>query len=183
MRMRSDMPSRPPRPEKVESVNTLVETLEQSGGALITDYRGMTVKAMSELRAALRPHGAKYEVVKNTLMRRAAEQLDQSDLVEWLEGPTAAIFMGEDVVSPAKALLEFIRGHQNMPVIKGGFVEGRKLPASQVKALADLPSREILLATLVGTLQSPMGGLLSTLQAAMSQLVGTLQSLETQKGG
>jgi large subunit ribosomal protein L10 len=183
MRTRTDMPTRPPLPEKVDTVETLTQTLKESGGALLTDYRGMTVKAMSELRRALLPHGASYQVVKNTLLRRAANDLGYTDMVEWLEGPTAAVFMGKDVVAPAKALIDFVKGNANLPAIKGGFVEGRKLPANQVKALADLPSREMLLATLVGTLQSPMGGLLSTLQAAMAQLVGTLQSLESAKAG
>jgi large subunit ribosomal protein L10 len=175
------IPSRTPRPEKVQEIEQLVEQLKAGSGALLTDYRGLSVKAISELRLALSEKGASYKVLKNTLLRRAAQEADYTEMAEWLEGPTAAVFLGEDLVGPAKALIDFARVNAKMPAIKGGLVEGRKISADGVKALAELPSREILLATLVSCLQSPMVGLLATLQAAMSQLVGTLQSLEAQK--
>jgi large subunit ribosomal protein L10 len=177
-----EIPSRTPRPEKVQEIEKISAQLKHGSGALLTDYRGLSVKAISELRVALGAKGAGYFVLKNTLLRRAAREAGYADLEEWLEGPTAAVFLGEDLVGPTKALLDFARANAKLPAVKGGVVEGRKLTAEGIKALAELPSREILLATLVGCLQAPMGGLLSTLQAAMSQLVGTLQSLEAQKG-
>jgi|WetSurMetagenome_2_1015567.scaffolds.fasta_scaffold181205_2 large subunit ribosomal protein L10 len=179
--LKREIPSRTPRPEKVQEIDKIMGQLKSGSGALLTDYRGLSVKAISELRRALGEKGASYLVLKNTLLRRAAREAGYGDLEEWLEGPTAAVFLGEDLVGPAKTLLDFSRANAKLPAVKGGVVEGRKLTVDGIKALAELPSREILLATLVGCLQAPMGGLLSTLQAAMSQLVGTLQSLEAQK--
>ena len=182
MRTRKDMPTRPPRPEKVESIEELAAVLKGSNGALLADYRGLTVKTFESLRRALRAQGATCQVVKNTLMRHAAKDLGFGEISEWLEGPTAAIFLGEDIVAPTKALMDFIKANANKPVLKGGYVEGRKLDVASVKSLASLPSREILLANLVGTLQSPMSGLLATLQSPLQSLAATLQSLAAARG-
>lgn len=179
---RQNMPSREPRPEKVQDVSELVELLRNSSGTVLADYRSMTVKTISDLRNALRAQGASCHVAKNTLLKRAAGETGHEALEPWLEGLTAAIFFQGDFVPQAKALVDFIRTNANKPVIKGGLVEGRAVDLAGVRALAELPPREILLAMLVGTLQVPAGGLLATLQAAMSQLVGTLNSLEEQKG-
>jgi len=181
MSPREEMKSREPRPEKVESVEALLQRLKESSGTLLTDYRGMTVKAMGELRRALRLRGAAYQVVKNTLMKRAAAESGYEGLAEWLEGPTAAVFLGEDPVAPAKALVDFAKANANLPAIKGGFVEGLKLSPGRVRELADLPPKDMLLARLVGTLQAPMSGLLATLQAPMALLAATLQGLSDKK--
>jgi large subunit ribosomal protein L10 len=175
------MESREPRPEKVKAVEDLTERLKESGGALFTDYRGMTVKAMGKLRNMLRDQGASCFVVKNTLMKRAAAESGISGLEEWLDGPTAVIFLGEELVGQTKALVDFAKDNLNLPAIKGGFVEGRKLGAASVLELAKLPPREILLAALVVTLQAPMSGLLGTLQAPMVMLAATLKGLSEKK--
>ncbi len=172
---------RAPRPDKVETVEALAQTLQESKGALLTDYRGLTVKAMEELRGALRARGASYLVVKNTMLSRAAARVNYGELQEWLEGPTAAVFLGEDIVGPAKALLDFVKANANLPAVKGGLVEGHKMSAAQVRELAALPPREILLAILIGQLQSPLSSLAATLQAPLASLVGTLQALEQKK--
>lgn len=178
---REAMPPHEPRPEKVEGVQELSERLRSSNGAILTDYRGMTVKALEQLRIALRAQGASYQVVKNTLMKRAADEIGFQGLAEWLEGPTAAVFFGPEMVATTKALVDFVKANANNPKIKGGFIEGRKIDVAGVQHLATLPPREILLALLLSTLQSPMGSLLSTLQAPMVQLAGTLQSLADTK--
>ncbi len=181
MTPREETENREPRPEKVKAVGDLAERLKESAGLLLTDYRGMSVKAMGELRSALRAQGAAYQVVKNNLLRRAAEKAGCGDVVEWLEGPIAMVFLGEEIVGQTKILVDFAKENENLPVIKGGFVEGRKLAAASVRELAQLPPREILLAMLVGTLQSPMSQLLATMQAPMMLLAATLEGLSKQK--
>jgi len=177
MRLKEEIEGRPPRAEKVETVQALARRLEESKGTLLADYRGMTVKAMGELRALLRARGASCQVIKNTMLRRAAAEAGCQDLLEWLVGPTAAVFLEDDIVGPAKALLEFVRANANLPVIKGGVIEGRRMAAERIKELAELPPREVLLATLVGSLRSPLSQLLATLGAPLSSLVATLQGL------
>ncbi|NIM07057.1 MAG: 50S ribosomal protein L10, partial [Armatimonadetes bacterium] len=105
MTPREETENREPRPEKVKAVGDLAERLKESAGLLLTDYRGMSVKAMGELRSALRAQGAAYQVVKNNLLRRAAEKAGCGDVVEWLEGPIAMVFLGEEIVGQTKILV------------------------------------------------------------------------------
>jgi large subunit ribosomal protein L10 len=157
---------RDPRPEKVAVVEEIAGRLDAAPAALLTEYRGLTVKELANLRAALRPSGARYKVYKNTLTRRAAEQSGRSALLPLLEGPTAISFVAGDPVEAAKALRDFSRT-QALLTIKGGLLGERVLSAADVEALADIQPREVLLARIAGGMKAPLAkaaGLFSALQ-------------------
>lgn len=168
------------RPEKTKQVEELRHRLKQAAAAILTDFRGLNVAEISQLRSKLREAGAEYKVVKNTLLERAAESLGIKGLKPFLEGPTAVAFSREDPVSPARALQEYIRQMRKLEV-KGGLVEGRVLTASQIKALADLPSRAHLLAAAVGTMMAPLAGLAGALTGLQRNLVYALDQIRRQK--
>lgn len=169
-----------PKEEKVEAVQELRERIEGSNSLLLTDYRGLTVSEITTLRKALREAGADYKVVKNTLFRLAAEKLADSGIYDLLVGPTAVAFVRNDPIAPAKTIMDFAKDHKELEV-KGGYVEGRLLAAEQIQALARIPPKEVLLAQLVWSIQSPISGLVGTLQGLMSNLVYTLQGVADQK--
>ncbi|WP_124726387.1 50S ribosomal protein L10 [Staphylospora marina] len=136
-------------------VAEIAEKLQKSKSTIVADYRGLTVKEMNELRKQLREVGVEFHVLKNTLTKRAAEQVGQDDLSQFLTGPSALAFSYEDVVAPAKVLHKFAKDSKKME-IKGGMVEGRMVTQDEIKALADLPSREGLLSMLLSVLQAPI---------------------------
>ncbi|MBI4277576.1 MAG: 50S ribosomal protein L10 [Armatimonadetes bacterium] len=168
------------RSEKVEQVEAIRQKLDGASAVILTDYRGLNVPELGELRGRLREAHAEYKVVKNTLMRIAAESLGVKGLEAHLEGPTAVAFVHKDVTAAAKVLQEFIRQYRKLEV-KGGLVEGRVLGADQVKVLADLPSREVLLARVVGGIQSPLAGLVGVLNGTVRALVYALDAIRQQK--
>jgi large subunit ribosomal protein L10 len=141
--------------KKKQVVAAIAEKLQSSKTTVLTDYRGLTVAEMNELRKRLREAGVEYQVLKNTMTRRAAAQTDYTELEAHLVGPTAIAFSAEDVVAPAKVLHQFAKDHKNLE-IKAGIVEGRVVGTDELKALADLPSREGLLSMLLSVLQAPM---------------------------
>jgi large subunit ribosomal protein L10 len=164
------------RPEKVEKVELLITKLKAARVAVLTDYRGLTVSQMHDLRTRLRTADVEYRVVKNTLARRAAVEAGHGELQESLKGPLAIAFGYGEIGAPARVLNEFVRSTRLRLDIVGGLVEGRVFGADQVRQLADLPSREVLLAQLLGTLQSPIAQLVATIQAPVQQLVGLLEA-------
>jgi large subunit ribosomal protein L10 len=143
------------RPEKVAVVEEIRTKLDEADAAVLTEYRGLTVTALAELRGALRPANTEYKVFKNTLARRAAEEAGLTDLLPLLEGPTAIAFVSGDAVVAAKALRDFGRTN-NALVIKGGLLGPRLLTPADVESLADIQPREVLLARLAGGFQAPM---------------------------
>jgi len=164
------------RPEKVEQVTLLTEKLKAAKAAVLTDYRGLTVSQLQELRTRLRAQSVEYRVVKNTLARRAAVEAGHEQFQDLLKGPVAIAFGYEDLSAPAKLLGEFTRQTRIRLEIVGGLVEGRVMSPDQVRQTADLPPREVLLAQLLGTLQSPVSQLVATIQAPVQQLVGLLEA-------
>ena len=165
------------RPEKVEQVEQLTEKLRKAKVAVLTDYRGLTVKQLGELRARLRAQEVEYRVVKNTLARRAAAEAGKEALSDSLKGPVAIAFgYDTDIGAPSRLLTEFTRQTRLRVDIVGGLIEGRVMGPEQVRQVADLPSREVLIAQLLGTLQSPIGQLVATMQAPLQQLVGLLEA-------
>lgn len=170
------------RAEKVAAVKELVDKLERGQGVVLTDYRGLNVKSMTELRTKLREVGVEYKVVKNTLALRAAQELDIQGLDDLLVGPTAIAFGYEDPVAPAKVLSEFAKSNDALE-LKGGVLEGRVIDVNEVKALADLPSREELLAQVLRGMQSPIAGLAAVLQGTLSKLVYALEAIRKEKEG
>ncbi|HYU64423.1 MAG TPA: 50S ribosomal protein L10 [Verrucomicrobiae bacterium] len=165
--------------QKAEQVELLTEKLKKARVAVLTDYRGLTVSQMQELRSRFRTGDVEYRVVKNTLVRRAAEAAGVPALQSELEGPMAIAFGYEDLSLPAKLINEFVRTTRLKLDIKGGLVEGRVFSPDQVKQLADLPSRESLIAQLMGTLQLPVGQLVGIMQTPLQQLMGVLNAYNT----
>jgi large subunit ribosomal protein L10 len=165
--------------QKAEQVEVLTEKLRKAKVALLTDYRGLTVSQLQELRGRLRTGDVEYRVVKNTLARRAAEAAGVPALQSELEGPVAIAFGYDDLSLPSKLINDFVRATRLKLEVKGGLVEGRVFSPEQVKQLADLPSRETLIAQLMGTLQSPVGQLVGIMQTPVQQLIGVLNAYKT----
>ena len=165
-----------PRQEKVQQVELLTEKLKKAKVAVLTDYRGLTVSQMEELRAKLRGADVEYRVVKNTLARLAAVESGNDGFQEALKGPVAIAFGYDDLGAPSRLIAEFVRSTRLKLEIVGALAEGRVITPEQVRSLADLPSREVLISQLLGTLQSPIAQLVGTIQAPVSQLVSLLEA-------
>ncbi|MEM9034135.1 MAG: 50S ribosomal protein L10 [Actinomycetota bacterium] len=171
---------RTPRPDKVAVVDEVRDRLGEATATIITEYRGLDVKAMQTLRADLRQAGGSYKIYKNTLARLAARELELADLEPLLSGPTALAFVEDDVAKVAKALREFAASNENL-AIKGGVLGGVVIDAAQVAALADLPSREELLAKLAGGFKAPTQQFAGLLSATTSKFAYGLQALITER--
>lgn len=165
------------RQEKHEAVEKLTHLLANSSASILTDYRGLKVAEITELRRKLRDLGAEYRVVKNTLTARAAKSAGIEGLEQWLEGPVAIAFGTQDPAAVAKALNDFARTHKVF-AIKAGVLEGQVIGPESVQALAALPSREELLARVVGGFQAPISGLVSVLQGNIRQLVYVVNAIQ-----
>jgi len=164
------------RPQKVEQVAALAAKLKSAKVAVLADYRGLSVAQMEELRGRLRAQEVELRVVKNTLARRAAVEAGHEAFQEILVGPVAIAFGYQDLSLPSRLLAEWSRQSRIRIEITGGLVEGRVMTPDQVRQIADLPSREILIAQLMGTLQSPIAQLVGTISAPVQQLVGLLEA-------
>jgi len=136
-------------------VDEIAEKLKNSVSTIVVDYRGLNVAEVTELRKQLREAGVEFKVYKNSLTRRAAEAVDLNSLTEVLTGPNAIAFSNEDVVAPAKILNNFAKEHEALE-IKAGVIEGKVSSIEEIKALAELPSREGLLSMLLNVLQAPI---------------------------
>ncbi|MVA75571.1 50S ribosomal protein L10 [Auraticoccus sp. F435] len=165
------------RPDKAASVAELTEEFRSSQATVLTEYRGLSVAALKELRRSLGDE-ASYAVTKNTLTQIAAREAGIEGLDELLVGPTAIAFIKGDVVNVAKGLRDFARANPLL-VIKGGVMEGRALDADQVRKLADLESREVLLAKLAGAMQGTLQNAVSLFAAPLSQAARVLGALQT----
>lgn len=171
-----------PRSEKVERVAQLKERLGAADSILLTEYRGLTVTDIGELRRSLAEGGASFAVVKNTLMRRAAEESAMAELESLLEGPTAVAFVEGDAVAAAKRLVEAIKRYPSL-VLKGGFMEGRVLSAADARALADLDSREVMLSKIAGLMKGEMSRAASMFQSAQSKFLSLLEAYKEKVPG
>lgn len=177
-----------PRPEKVAVVDEVRERLDATSAALLTEYRGLDVTAISDLRRALRQVGGEYKIYKNTLVRFAARDLGL-ELEELLTGPTAIAFITEkpdgspgDAVDVAKALRDFAKTNPNL-VVKGGVLGTKPLTADEAKALAEVEPREVLLAKLAGAIAAPMVQFAGLLEALPRNFAYGLLALIDQQGG
>jgi len=165
------------RPDKAAGVAELVESFQESAGAVLTEYRGLTVKQLQDLRRAL-GENANYAVVKNTLTQIAATQAGLEGFDDLLTGPTAIAFINGDVVEAAKGLRDFARANPAL-VIKGGVLEGRSLDPAEIARLADLESREVLLGRIAGGMLASLSQAVYLLNAPLAQaarLAGALQA-------
>ena len=144
-----------PRPEKTAVVEEIKNKLSEADAAVLTEYRGLSVGALAELRGSLRPANTEYKVFKISLARRAVESAGFDDLLPMLEGPIAFAFVRGDAVLAAKALKDFGRTHPEL-VVKGGMLDRRLLTAGDISELADVPPRDVLLARMAGGFQAPL---------------------------
>ena len=166
--------------EKKLIVEEIKQDLEKSMLVVFTDYRGLKVDEMTELRDKLRVPGVEVKVLKNTMLRFALEQSGNKDMADLINGPNAAIFSQNDPVTPAKVLFEFVKTHKNLE-IKSGLLEGQVLSPDKIKNLADLPSREVLVAIVLGTMQAPITSFVRVLNANITGLARALDQIREQK--
>jgi large subunit ribosomal protein L10 len=168
-----------PRPEKVAVVDEVRERLSDSEAALLTEYRGLNVAMMAQLRRSLREAGGEYKIYKNTLVRFAADELGL-EIEELLTGPTAIAFVDGDPVNVAKALRDFARTNPAL-VVKGGLLGTKRLSAEETRALADVAPRDELLARLAGGMAAPLQQFAGLLQALPRSFAYGLKALIDQQ--
>jgi large subunit ribosomal protein L10 len=171
-----------PRAEKVAVVNEVRERLDHASAAILTEYRGLKVKEIGQLRRSLRQAGGEYRIYKNTLVRLAVAGLDVDGLEQLLTGPTAIAFVDGDAATVAKALRDYARTNPHL-VVKGGILGTKLMSAAEATALADLPSREVVLSRLAGALAAPMVQFAGLLQALPRNFAYGLKALVDQRGG
>ena len=170
------------RPDKIATVDELKAKVDSTSTAVVTEYRGLTVAEISSLRRRLRSLGADYKVFKNTLVLRAIAGTAVESIGEYLQGPTAIAFVDGDVSAVAKALRDFARESPKL-IVKGGVVDGKSLSFKDLTALADLPSRDVLLAQFAGLLASPLRTMAGLLKAVPQNFAYGLSALLESKGG
>lgn len=153
---------------KQEVIDKLVERFNGSCAGVLVDYRGLTVEEDTKLRRKFREAGVEYSVVKNTMTRFAAEKCGLSELDPILNGPTALATHPTDVVASAKVIMDFAKENPNLEV-KSGFVDGKVISIEEVKAYAAIPSKEVLISKMLGSMLSPIGALARTLQAIVDE--------------
>lgn len=170
---------------KVEEKRTVVEglagTLQAARTVILTDFTGLSVKKMTELRARLRGAGVRYVVVKNTMAQRAFDGLDVPDVARFFNGPTGLVIEVDPDLNGVRLLEEFAREHENRPRVKVGVIERREYSAAEVVRLARLPSREQLLAELVGVLEAPLAQLVTVMGGLLGETAGLLDALRAER--
>jgi large subunit ribosomal protein L10 len=164
-----------PKAEKIERVGELKDRIEGSQALLLTEYRGLTVSDITELRRSLAEGGTGFAVVKNTLMQRAAVEAAIDELESLLEGPTAVAFVAGDPVAAAKKVVDAAKKFPTL-VLKGGYMDGRVLSADEAKALAELESREVMLSKVAGMLKSEMARAAAMFVSAQSKFLSLLDA-------
>jgi large subunit ribosomal protein L10 len=168
----------------IQAKEQVVKEIEQKVNAasliVFSDYRGLNVEEVTELRNKLRVPGVEFKVLKNTMMRFALKNAGYEDMAEQVQGPNAVLFSNDDVVGPAKTIFEFMRQHPNLE-IKFGLLEGQSVSAEKIKALADLPPREVLVAQVLGTMQAPITSFVRVLNANITGLARALDQIREQK--
>ena len=164
--------------KKIQTVQELKEKFERAKLTVLTDYRGLSTTDLNSLRNELAELDSEYQITKNTLTARALKEAGKDALVteEALVGPTAILFAYQDESSPVKSVLKTIKA-LSLPILKGGFLGNQAISASQVESLGRLPSKEILLAKVVGGMSSPLYGLVNVLQGNIRNLVYTLSAI------
>ena len=169
-----------PRPEKVQVVAEIKERLDRAQAVFLAEYAGLSVKQQQTLRRGLREGGAEFKVVKMSLARRAAAELEMTDLDELFLGPTGIAFADGDPVSAAKALKEFAKENESF-ILKGGLLDGGFLTPERISELAEIESREVLLSKIAGVMKAPMANLAGLLAALPRNLASAMQQLAEKK--
>jgi large subunit ribosomal protein L10 len=166
------------RADKEQLVTELSDKIKTASVLYYTDFTGLNVKRVTELRRRFQRAGVEYVVIKNTLAARAATEAGIG--FDRLRGPTGVV-IGTDAVAAAKVLTDFAKEHDQRPEVKGGLMEGKAIDAGQVKKLASLPSREQMLAELGAGFQAPLAGFLGAMSGLMSMFVGAVDALKNQR--
>ena len=167
------------RPEKIKQVEELKEILANNS-VVLADFQGVDVVGMADIRKALKPANATFKVVKNTLLTIAANESDISDLVKDLSGSTAIMYTPDDPVAATKALMGFVKVPKPIKV-KSAYVEGQILNEAQVVELSKIPSREELIASIIGSIEAPIAGVPQVINALLSDLVFTIDAVADKK--
>lgn len=169
---------------KQEVIGDIKDRFARAGSVVLVDYRGINVADVTALRKQFREAGVEYVVLKNTLVKRALHELDIEGMDDLLEGPSAFAFGYADPVAPAKVIKEFVAKSKNEHVkVKGGLVAGQVIDINGVKALADLPPKEVLIAKMMGSLNAPITNFVGVLSATLRSLVYAVDAVRKQKEG
>lgn len=167
--------------DKEKQVAELTEAMKSASAGVLVDYCGLTVEEVTELRKKLREADVEYKVYKNSVLKFASENSGYNDMAKYLDGPNA-IAVSKDAIAPAKILVEFAKTHQKLE-IKAGFIDGKIATAQDVDALASLPSREEILAKVLGGFNAPVSGLANVLQATVRSMVYALNAYAEKQQG
>ena len=168
---------------KQQVVTEMHEKLQRAKAVFLADFRGMNVGKATELRNELRKAAVEYKVVKNTLLELASRETDKESLKPFFTGPTAVALSYDDPVAAAKVLSKFAKEQQATFKLKAGVLTGKAITVPDIQALADLPSREVLIAKLLGTMQAPMSNFVGVLAAVPGSFVRALDAIKNQKEG
>jgi large subunit ribosomal protein L10 len=174
------MPNKKVLDEKMVRIADLSAKMKESKSIILADYRGLTVEEDTQLRNALRTAGVHYSVIKNTIIKFAAVENGMDSIIPFLEGPTAVAISNTDEVIAAKVLSDFAKKHVKLE-LKAGIVEGKAIDADGVKALAELPSKDVLIARALGGLKAPITGFVNVLNGNLRGLVVALNAIKEQK--
>jgi len=166
--------------KKEKQVNELKEKLDKVSSAILTDFRGLTVKEMTDLRWRLKAANIEYKIIKNNLVLRAVKDSDIETISAYLQGPIAMVFGEGDPVASVKILIDFAKEYKK-PEIKGGVIQGKVFNSKEITQVAKLPSREVLLAQVVGGIQAPLSGLVTVLSGPIRSLLNVLKAIEEKK--
>lgn len=166
--------------QKQAVINEIKEAYENSESVVLVEYRGLDVAELTELRAKFREGNVNYKVYKNTMLKIAFKELGLEDFNEFLNGPNAVAFSNEDAVSGAKIAHDFAKDHKNL-IIKSGIVDGQVMSKEEVERLAKLPSKEVLIAKALGSLNAPISGFVNVLHGTMRQAVYALNAVKEKK--
>jgi large subunit ribosomal protein L10 len=172
-----------PTQRKIDTVAELKGRIERATLVASAEYRGLRVKEMVEMRRRLREAGIEVKVVKNSLLRLAAEDTGRGDLLQIIEGPTALAVSYGDVIEAAKALSSYAQGAPQGFAIRGGFMDGAVLSAQDIRDLVSIPPRPVLLAQFMGQMQSPLAGFVGLMEAPLRELMVLMQSLLSELPG
>ena len=171
------------RTDKESFVSDLRERVAKAPVVYLTDFTGLDVKSITQLRRSLRANGAEYVVVKNRLAKLAFDDTELPNVFDGMTGPTGVVLGYDDAVAPAKTLTDFAKEHDKKPAVKAAILDRKVLDAAQIDRLAKLPSREALLSQLLGVLQAPMSQLAAALEGKLQEMAGLLDALKQERQG
>ena len=166
--------------KKKDEIAELHQAFQESTGIVVAGYKGMNVTEMNEFRVLLRENSLRFKVVKNTLAKRAAANTPVAAVVDMFTGPIGVAFGKDDPVILAKKILEFAKSNEKL-VLSGGIIEGKSYSVAELKSVSELPSKHVLLAMMLGTIQSPLSIFASLLHSTISQFLYALEGLKSKK--